>query len=239
MALPLFYYPDDYKTSTIHVEGELTKHILQVLRLKPYDELLLTDGKGGVAQVSIAAIHKKSFDAKVLKFTKHPASKRELKLYIAFTKNNSRNEWLIEKAVELGVQNIHPLITQRSDKYAYKKERWKTIVVSAMQQSQQYYLPTLHEPETFNDAIVNSTSSAEVFLAHCDDSFPKKNLRESLHPSVLTAAVFIGPEGDFTKEEINVALENNVKCIDLGNTRLRTETAAMAVCAYFKMIGNE
>lgn len=238
MALPVFYYPCEYQESNnLLLEGDVVKHIVQVLRMDKGEQLLLTDGKGTSVTATIIHTTKKVCEVVLSDMQKHEPSNVPLYLAIAFTKNASRNEWLLEKATELGVSVIQPLTTQRTERIHQKEERWQNILISAMLQSQQYYLPVLEKPKELKNILEDVKNYKQKFIAHCESGIARKNLSEVLQPGKETC-VLIGPEGDFTKEEIAMAMNNDVEGIDLGTNRLRTETAAMAVCAYFKMMNS-
>ena len=235
MTLPIFYYPQDYSRPQMMMEGDVVKHIAQVLRMKTGDQLQLTDGKGTVTDVSINSISKKTVEVNIASTKKYDQPNPQLHLAIAFTKNASRNEWLLEKATELGVTTIQPLITKRSERVHTKEDRWQNILVSAMLQSQQYHLPILEKPKELKLVIAETKAEAIKLIAHCEYGIERQQISVLLIPDNNTVAL-IGPEGDFTREEIEMAMQNDFTGIDLGSNRLRTETAAMAVCAYFKMM---
>lgn len=195
--------------------------------------LRLTDGKGADATVEIVRAEKKKCAVKVIAIQQHEPPVQKLILCMSFTKNASRNEWLLEKATELGVQTIVPLMTARTEREHFRFDRLNNILISAMMQSQQYHLPVLKEPAPFK--TITGIDAAQKLVAHCMDDIARQPLHAALQPGKDTV-VCIGPEGDFTDEEVNEALAAGFTGISLGINRLRTETAAMAVCAYFNMI---
>jgi 16S rRNA (uracil1498-N3)-methyltransferase len=201
------------------------------------EKLQLTDGKGSVADVTITDAGKKKCTVNVDSITKHQPPVTRLHLAIAFTKNTSRNEWLLEKATELGVSSIIPLSVTRSERERAKYERWNGILISAMLQSQQYYLPHLSEALSLKD-LITKYDVAQKLIGHCITSSPRAAIAKALQPRKETL-ILIGPEGDFTKEEVTLCEQNGFTGISLASQRLRTETAAMAVCAYFNSINNE
>jgi 16S rRNA (uracil1498-N3)-methyltransferase len=168
----------------------------------------------------------------------HKPRTASLHLCVAFTKNTSRNEWLLEKATELGVAVITPIIADRTDREKFRYDRWNSILISALLQSQQYYLPGLHEPTQLKQIAETYATLPQKIIGHCIEGFERAALSEMLKPSKETI-VLIGPEGDFSKEEVNLCLEKGFEGVSMGSQRLRTETAAMAVCAYFNLINNE
>lgn len=220
------------------LDESTARHVVQVLRMKVGEELLLTDGQGAQAVAEIKEAGKKSCSVRVLQVRQTPPRAAALHLCIAFTKNASRNEWLLEKATEMGVASITPLITARGEKTHPKPERWRTILISAMLQSQQTFLPTLTAPQTLEAALRIHDATAQKFFAHCVDGLPRAPLAEALLKGQNTA-IFIGPEGDFNPTEISLAEAAGCSAVSLGHTRLRTETAALAACALFHLVNDE
>ncbi|MDQ6756838.1 MAG: 16S rRNA (uracil(1498)-N(3))-methyltransferase, partial [Bacteroidota bacterium] len=191
----------------------------------------LTNGKGKISTVEIISATKKVAEVKIIS-TSHIATRTSnITIAVSLIKNTNRFEWFLEKATEIGVSEIIPLICERTEKQSFRYERMKNILVSAMLQSQQAWLPILHEPTKFVDLIKNGSYSKK-FIAYCDDG-EKDNLASQVLPMVEDlggAIILIGPEGDFTKEEIEDAKQNNFMPVGLGQNRLRTETAAMVAC---------
>jgi 16S rRNA (uracil1498-N3)-methyltransferase len=138
-------------------------------------------------------------------------------------KNTNRFEWFLEKATEIGVSEIIPIICERTEKQNFRHDRMKNILISAMLQSQQAWLPILHEPIKFLEVVKNS-SQQNKYIAHCSEEEKKELSNETSRKSSI---ILIGPEGDFTKNEIELAIENKFVPVTLGDTRLRTETAGM------------
>jgi len=211
------------------LEEDTSKHIVQVLRMKAGEQLNLTDGKGNLLTCSITDGHKKHCVVNV-EGTRHKSQvTRKVSVAISLLKNANRFEWFLEKATEIGVNEIIPLICERTEKEKFRYERMQGICISAMLQSQQVWLPLLHEPVEFNDAVVQFKAEKK-FIGHCDET-QKEFLRKIL-PSGEdlrgASLILIGPEGDFTKEEIELAVQNGFMPVSLGETRLRTETAGVA-----------
>jgi 16S rRNA (uracil1498-N3)-methyltransferase len=148
-------------------------------------------------------------------------------LAVAPTKMNERFEWFLEKATEIGIHEITPIICEHSERKAIKTDRFQKIIESAMKQSLHYYLPKLNEPLPFKD-FLKTQNSGQLFIAHCEET-SKKSLKSELKPNE-NITILIGPEGDFSVKEIQLAIENNFIPVSLGNTRLRTETAAVVAC---------
>lgn len=238
-SLPLFYHNQQLiANTTLQLDEDNAKHIVQVLRMQVGDALRITNGQGGVADAVIADAAKKRCAVTLSKVTHHEPAKHKLHLAVAFTKNTSRNEWLLEKATELGVSTIIPLMATRSEKERIREERWTGILVSAMMQSQQYYLPVLAAPTKFADVLSQYKDVAQKLVGHCIDEVPRQSLTVAMQAAKETI-VLIGPEGDFTAEEVRLCADNGYVGITMASQRLRTETAAMNVCAYFNTINNE
>lgn len=219
---------------SITLDETNSKHAIQVLRMKVGDQMHLTDGKGHLITATVIDDHRKH--CKVLTDCIEPKEKQgpEVTIAIALTKNTSRFEWFLEKAAELGVSRVIPLITKRTETQKFKEERLQNILVSAMLQSQQTWLLQMDAPVVFNQFIADqeNTSVAYKYIAHCIES-DKQLLKTSPAPSLI----LIGPEGDFTETEIDDALNSGYLPVTLGNTRLRTETAGMVAAALLR-IGN-
>ena len=233
MKAPFFYHQELQEQSTIvELNEETSKHCIQVLRMKINEEILLTNGKGLLATTQIISDHKKKTVVKIVSFTHQPMPTKQVSIAISLLKNPTRLEWFLEKAVEIGVTAIYPIICNRTEKQFFKYERMKSIVQSAMLQSQQTYLPELNNPISFVQLLETSLPT-EKYIAHCEDN-NKSVFSEIKKGNDLM--ILIGPEGDFTKDEIDLAKEKNFKEISLGNTRLRTETAGI-VAAIMAMYG--
>ena len=230
MALPYFYTePISSINNIIVLNEENSKHIVQVLRMQAGRQLKLTDGLGSIYTAEITDAHKKKCVVKIIDSEKIPTVQPTVCIAISPVKNNSRFEWFLEKATEIGVSQIVPIICERTEKQFLKFERLKGILISAMLQSQQAWLPVLQEPITL-EKFVKDNKSDNKFIAHCEEQ-NKVSLRDLIshtdkkESSVST--ILIGPEGDFSPGEIKIALLNNFNPVSLGETRLRTETAAI------------
>jgi 16S rRNA (uracil1498-N3)-methyltransferase len=197
--------------------------------MKEGERLNLTDGKGNLLSCEISDAHKKHCAVSVVdsRFTSHDS--RKITIAISLLKNTSRFEWFLEKVTEIGVSEIIPLICERTEKQKFRYDRMKGICISAMLQSQQTWLPVLHEPKQFNHLAVQQFDNQEKFIAYCDETSGRQNL--STIKSLSHSTILIGPEGDFTKQEIELALQNNFIPVSLGETRLRTETAGVVAAA--------
>ena len=224
MQLPFFFEEDFPAEENPFLSEETSRHIVQVLRMHENENLLITNGKGQLLTVRLIKANKKNAEVAIIKKSARPKLIPEISIAISLIKNASRFEWFLEKATEIGIAEIFPLICDRTEKQRFKHDRMKNIIVSAMLQSQQAWLPVLHEPVKFTDFIKNS-SYQNKYIAHCMDEVRQPLSHQSIPKQ--NKLILIGPEGDFTKDEITAALENNYTPVSLGETRLRTETAGI------------
>lgn len=234
--LPFFYHPLlDEKQKTITLDEPASKHCIQVLRMQEGEQMMLTDGKGKKMLVTIIVADRKRCGVRPDYTEILTVRPFRFALGIAFTKNNSRNEWLLEKATEMGVEEIYPLICSRSEKEKFNADRLKGILVAAMLQSQQGYLPILHEPVALKKIPAITQEIGQKLIAHCLDTEERVSLLTQMKSGQDTIAL-IGPEGDFTKEEITLCLGSGFTPVSLGANRLRTETAGLYVCTVFNAL---
>jgi 16S rRNA (uracil1498-N3)-methyltransferase len=226
--MQLFYNPNitDLDKSFVF-DKEESKHIIKVLRKKEGDILHVTNGLGFLFNTEIALASDSKCTVNILSFEKQEPSKYHLHLAVAPTKMNERYEWFLEKATEIGIQEITPIICDHSERKIIKTERFQKIIESAMKQSLHYYLPKLNEPIILKDFLKKEISGGK-FIAHREET--NKNTLKSQIIQNQDTTLLIGPEGDFSNKEIELALNNNYIPISLGNTRLRTETAAIVAC---------
>jgi 16S rRNA (uracil1498-N3)-methyltransferase len=208
-------------------DKEESKHIIKVLRKKEGDILFITNGLGFLFKAEISVASDSKCTVKIIHSQQQKAPSFQLHLAVAPTKMNERYEWFLEKATEIGIQQITPIICDHSERKVVKTERFLKILESAMKQSLHYYLPILNEPITFKD-FVKKEQTGQKMIAHCEES-DRKSLKNELKPNT-NCTILIGPEGDFSVKEIQLALDNNYIPVSLGNTRLRTETAAIVAC---------
>ena len=223
MQLPYFYEPTIKNISSFILSEETSKHCIQVLRIKEGELINLTDGKGNLFTAQIKQADKKHCVATILSNQYNSMQQRIVSLAVSLIKNNSRFEWLLEKATEIGVSEIIPLLCKRTEKQHFRFERMNNILISAMLQSKQTWLPVLQEPTTFQ-ATVQSSSYKQKLIAHCIENEKTSVTDLSLLNNIQ---ILIGPEGDFTEEEILLAQKHSYLPVTLGCTRLRTETAGM------------
>lgn len=226
--MQLFYNPNiNESAQTFSFDKEESKHIIKVLRKKDTDILYVTNGLGFLFETEISLASDTKCTVKIVDVKKSDPLKYQLHLAVAPTKMNDRFEWFLEKATEIGISAITPLICEHSERKQIKTDRFDKIIQSAMKQSNQYYLPKLNEPVMFND-FVQQQKNGLLFIAHCEET-DKKPLKDLLQPNT-DVTLLIGPEGDFSQKEIQWAKDNSFLPISLGNTRLRTETAAIVAC---------
>ncbi len=223
----LFYTPDIIGNEYTLPEEE-SKHCIKVLRLEVGDEIFLIDGKGGFYQCEIIQAQLKRCEVRCIQKTEN-YGKRDYRLHIAIapTKNIERIEWFLEKCTEIGIDEITPLLCNHSERKVIKEDRLEKVIISAMKQSLKAYLPKLNPLTEFPYFVKNNPSSLKC-IAHCDEG-NKKSLQEIYHPG-QDITILIGPEGDFSENEIKLAQDNNFIPITLGESRLRTETAGIVAC---------
>lgn len=214
-------------TDSFSFDKEESKHIIKVLRKKDGDLLHVTNGLGFLFTSEITLASDSKCTVKIISFEKIEASKFNLHLVVAPTKMNDRYEWFLEKATEIGVSEITPVFCDRSERKSINKDRFEKIILTAMKQCNQLYLPKLNDPISFKD-FFKTKKEGVLLIAHCEEN-DKKSLKSVLKNNQNTT-ILIGPEGDFSEKEILLALENDFTAVTLGNTRLRTETAAIVAC---------
>jgi len=232
MQLPFFY--EEFITANDYyytLSADTQKHVIQVLRLKENDSILITNGKGLLCKAIITSINKKQTIVQLKDVQTFMPPEIKTCIAISLLKNASRFEWFLEKATELGISSIVPLLCKRTEKQHFRYERMKTILISAMLQSKQSWLPELKEPVLFSNILVENNYDLKL-IAHCGNT-EKKHLNnfETNNDTIL----LIGPEGDFSDEEISFAEKNNYISVSLGNNRLRTETAGVAAAVLLKL----
>ena len=223
------FYTPDLNSKTYILNEEESRHCAKVLRLTIGDQVQLIDGKGGFYVAEILSETKKNVTLGILKTTlEYQKRNHYLHIAIAPTKNIDRLEWFLEKATEIGISEITPLICERSERKVVKEDRLNKVITSAVKQSMQAYHPLLNEATSFNEFIGRNTD-ANKMIAHCIDGDPRKYISELVEPA-QHYLILIGPEGDFSPNEIQLALQNGFNPLTLGNSRLRTETAGLAAC---------
>jgi 16S rRNA (uracil1498-N3)-methyltransferase len=223
MALP-FFYVEEIAGGQIILNEENSKYITQVLRKQKNEAILLTDGKGLKAEAIIVDDHKKKTIVEIVSRDQLPEKDIKVSIAISLLKNTNRFEWFLEKATEIGISEIIPLICERTEKEKFRYDRLNAIMISAMLQSQQCRLPQLNQPTNFKQIL--DLNFEQKFIAHCGEK-EKKRLDKDLVIENSSRIILIGPEGDFTPVEIEEALLKDFLPVTLGETRLRTETAGM------------
>ncbi|MBS1918305.1 MAG: 16S rRNA (uracil(1498)-N(3))-methyltransferase [Bacteroidetes bacterium] len=226
MALPVFFSEDiSAQQNPVVLEEDTSKHVVQVLRMQEGEQLQLTDGKGNIFVCEIAGAHKKKC-AVVIKSSSYEERKpRKISIAISLLKNTNRFEWFLEKATELGITEIIPMICERTEKQHFRFDRMKNILISALLQSQQSWLPEMSEPVSF-ESVINKSIHAQKFIAHCADG-AKVALADAANSAIDSQIILIGPEGDFSEKEISLSFQHHFTAVALGETRLRTETAGI------------
>lgn len=226
MEKTIFYTPDILNNTELPVEE--AQHCIKVLRKKEGDQILLTDGAGSFYDAEIIQANPKHCIVKILNTIYQPKN-WDVNIQLAFapTKNIDRIEWFVEKATEIGIDRFSPVLCQYSERKEIKNQRLEKIMISAMKQSQKAILPQLDEMIPFSDFIKQSFEGKK-FIAHC---YPqKKQELKDVYKKGENALILIGPEGDFSEEEVRQAIENGFIPVSLGESRLRTETAALVSC---------
>lgn len=204
-------------------------HAARVLRLQNGNEITVIDGKGRRAIAKITSVDRKKLEFSVLSDFQAPTPKMSLHIAIAPTKNLDRFAFFLEKVVEIGVQEITPILTKNSERKVLSHEKLEKYALSAMKQSGNLFLPVLNELVPFKTFMEKNQSSTQCFIAHCDKDNLKIELKNAILPE-KKVLILIGPEGDFTKEEVNLAKQKNFTPVSLGESRLRTETAGIVAC---------
>jgi 16S rRNA (uracil1498-N3)-methyltransferase len=228
----LFYDPHiDLDAKTHQLSEEESKHIVRVLRMSEGDQLALINGKGAYLETTISMAHPKKCTVAIDKIAQSPLPKNELHIALGPTKLMERIEWFVEKATEIGITEISFISGKNSERVQLKPERIEKKVISALKQSKRLFLPKINELISVSEFIKQHPNG---LIAHCYEG-EKSTILDAFQPS--NCPILIGPEGDFTLDEIELALENGYKTITLGENRLRTETAALyaCVCAQLKI----
>jgi 16S rRNA (uracil1498-N3)-methyltransferase len=231
------FYTNNVSDGTALFSGEESGHCIRVLRMRRGDTLHFTDGEGSLYEGIISDDDPHGMKVSVTGVIKN-AGKRQYRLHVAISplKNDDRLEWFIEKAVELGIDEITPVICSRTEKKRIRKERLEGLILSAMKQSVKSFLPRLNEAVTFKEFVARGSTGRKL-IACCDQQFERQAIT-SVTRRGEDVVVMIGPEGDFTEEEIRLASDAGFLPVHLGPSRLRTETAGVAACCavYFNNV---
>ncbi len=231
------FYAHELKGDLHTLEEQESKHIIRVLRMKCGDTIMLTDGAGKMCTGELVNEDPRRCEVRI-KEVQEDFGKRCFQLHVAIapTKNINRFEWFLEKATEIGIDEITPLICSRSERKVIKTERLYKVITAAMKQSVKAYLPLLNEATSFKE-FVTAKHDGQKFIAYVE---------EGEHPSLKSlynvpgdATILIGPEGDFSPEEVELARENGFDVVSLGNSRLRTETAGVVAVHTLTLMNSE
>lgn len=234
--MQLFYNPNlDYSVSQFTFSDDESRHITKVLRKKEGDVLNITNGKGYLFEAEILSADSKRCKARVVSNKKIHRKMHWFHMVVAPTKSNDRFEWFLEKATEIGVNEITPIFCERSERKTIKKERLEKVILSAMKQSLRTYLPKLNDAISFKD-FLDKENAGLLFIAHCEND-EKMDLKRRVAPD-KDITILIGPEGDFSHDEIRSAYKKGFIPVSLGEYRLRTETAAIVACSTVSIINN-
>lgn len=221
----LFYCPNIEKDRFLN--DEESHHCIKVLRGQLGDTIQVMDGKGSIFICAIEIANHKRVAVKIKKKIETPKPKYQLTIAIAPTKNMDRLEWFLEKATEIGISRIIPILCEKSERKVIKNDRLEKVIISAMKQSMNTYIPIIEELTPISQLIIREFSGQKM-IAHCYNQ-PKESLKKAyiINKDVL---ILIGPEGDFSEKEVEKAINANFKAIALGESRLRTETAGLVAC---------
>ena len=234
--MQLFYVDPSFITNElIELPEESSRHIAAVLRMQEGEEVNLTNGVGTLMTAIIEDAHKKRTRVRITVSKQYDASQQRIMMGVSLLKNTSRFEWFLEKATEIGVTDIIPMICARTEKQQFRLDRMKTILVSAMMQSNQFWLPRMNEPVKFSNALDQLVMVDQPLIAHCETS--EKGILQEVLLKGSSRSILIGPEGDFSHEEIELATSKGFRPVTLGNTRLRTETACIVAATLLKNLG--
>ncbi|NTW32337.1 MAG: 16S rRNA (uracil(1498)-N(3))-methyltransferase [Bacteroidetes bacterium] len=224
--MQLFFVPD-ILTGNNSLNDDESRHCIKVLRLKKNDFIHITDGKGNLFKAQITDNNSKKCNFSIVETTADYGNRNyKLHIGIAPTKNIDRIEWFLEKATEIGIDEITPVICEHSERRTVNTDRLNRIIISAMKQSLKAYMPLLNKEKKFNEFITN-LPKAPKYIGYCNDDTVKL---KNVYTPKNDAIILIGPEGDFSETEINSAKKNDFISINLGNNRYRTETAALMAC---------
>ncbi len=230
MTIPFFYIPSyDPQQTAVTLDEVNSKHAIQVLRSKKGDAIALTDGQGHLLRGVISEDHRKACVVQIESVELTPAPAAPVLLAVSPLKNTSRFEWLLEKVTEMGVHRIIPLRCERTEKEKLRVDRLRSVLISALLQSRQCWLPILEEPRSFSQLSQWAALADHRCIAYCGESV--KTPLADWHPGRGSTLVCIGPEGDFTPKEHAQAVAAGFTTVQLGDHRLRTETAAMVAVA--------
>ncbi len=226
-----FYIQEIGKHSITLPESE-SKHAIKVLRLSTGSSIRLVDGKGTEAIGTIGSTHPKHTEVLIREWNQEEKPKTDLTIVLAPTKSNDRTEWFLEKAIEIGLTKFIPVICNNSERKKFNPTRWEKIAIAALKQSKRLWLPEIVAPINFPE-VMKMDFPGKKWIAHCENE--KKEYLSNVTDQTVSQTILIGPEGDFSPEEILLAKEQDFIPISLGDNRLRTETAGVVACTLMKM----
>lgn len=228
------FYCNEEEINGHFLSKEESHHASRVLRLNSNDEILVTEGKGIIYKTKVQSLNKTKLEFSEKELYSKEDKRNHLHIAIAPTKSLDRFEFFLEKATEVGVDEISPIFGFHSERKVYKTERGKKIILAAAKQSRSHWLSQLNEPKTLIDFMKSATGNHK-FIAHCEEGEEKENLLSTIS-KLENSIVLIGPEGDFSTKEIQLAKDLGFKAVSLGEKRLRTETAGVAVAIASKIL---
>lgn len=227
------FFTKNIESDFYTLSEEESKHCIKVLRMTSGDEIFLTDGQGSLCRCRITEAHPKHCSVEVVERQQNVDPHAfYLHVAVAPTKNNARMEWFVEKAVEMGIDEITPIVCDHSERCIIKQDRIEKIAISAMKQSLKAFKPVVNDPTPLS-ALLAAPFDGQRFIAYCDDE--RRTPLRSLYQPGQNALILIGPEGDFSPDEVSSALDAGFLPVTLGPCRLRTETAALAAVAFFNL----
>ena len=233
--MQLFYEPD-FNEERNYLNEEESRHCVKVLRHSPGDVIHITNGMGKQFEVTITIADPKKCEVEIIKTITDPEKSYYIHICIAPTKNNDRLEWFVEKCTEIGIDEITPVFCQYSDRHKLRLDRLDKKAVSAMKQSLKNKLPKINPPVKLKEWLNKADIATEKFIAHYHPD--NKSLLKEAHTK-KSYVVLVGPEGDFSEEELHLSIDRGFKPVNLGNSRLRTETAALVACHTLNLINQE
>lgn len=231
------FYEKNLLQEIITLSQEESMHCARVLRLRAGEEIMITDGQGSLCRSRLLDVNNRACSAAVTERKVIPPRVFHLHMAVAPTKNIDRFEWFLEKATECGIEEITPLICEHSERTIVKTDRLQKILLAAMKQSQRVYLPKLNEAISAKEFFAKGFDNTPAFIAWCGDG-EKQSLQKAYTPG-QDALILIGPEGDFSNQEVQMAVGKGAKTVSLGSNRLRTETAALLACIGVNFINGE
>ncbi len=236
--MQLFYTPNIKKTDKqIVFPKDESRHIAKVLRKNTGDILNVTNGKGFLFTAEIITADPKQCLAKIIEVEEEKPKNYSLHLIVAPTKMNDRYEWFLEKATEIGIDEITPVICDHSERKTIKLNRYERVLQSAMKQSLHFSLPIINDAISFSE-FISIEIEGQKFMAHCEENMPRISLKNEAKPKEKIN-ILIGPEGDFSPEEIKLAMQKGWSAVSLGDSRLRTETAAIVASHTVALINQD